>query len=122
MPQSLPDVAGFDLAGRNIPSRLVGGDYYDFFRYPDGRVAVLLGDVAGKGMAAALLMTSLKGGVQVLAQMHGEPAKLIGALNRVVCANFPANRFVIPIASSRCPPAGASSPMPSPGLLTWVSD
>lgn len=94
LPQSVPTVPGFDLAGKNVPSRRVGGDYYDFFRYPDGRVAVLLGDVSGKGMPAALLMTSLKGGVQVLAEMHGDPAKLLGALNRVVCANFPANRFV----------------------------
>lgn len=94
LPQSVPDVPGFDIAGRNVPSRTVGGDYYDFFRYPGGEVAVLLGDVSGKGMPAALLMTSLKGGVQVLAEMHGDPSKLIRALNRVVCANFPANRFV----------------------------
>lgn len=94
LPQAPPVLEGFDIAGYNAPCRTVGGDYFDYFRYGDGRVGVVLGDVAGKGMPAALLMTSLKGGVQVLAEVQDEPDALVGALNRVVSANFPANRFV----------------------------
>ena len=55
-----------DLAGYNAACRTVGGDYYDFITYADGRVAMLVGDVAGKGMPAALLMSSLQARVQVL--------------------------------------------------------
>ena len=47
-------VPGADLAGFNAACRTVGGDYYDFFPYPDGRVALALGDVSGKGMPASL--------------------------------------------------------------------
>src|ERR1051325_7512548 len=66
LPEQAPDVPGTDLAGYNVPCRTVGGDYYDFFTYPDGRVAVLIGDVSGKGLGAALLMSSLQARVQVI--------------------------------------------------------
>jgi len=95
LPVNPPTIHGFDVAGHNQPCRTVGGDYFDFFTYPDGRMSFVLGDVAGKGMPAALLMTALKGGVQVLL---GEPPddvpRLMARLDRVVAANFPRNRFV----------------------------
>jgi serine phosphatase RsbU (regulator of sigma subunit) len=95
LPRFAPTVPGFDLAGHNTPCRTVGGDYFDFFEYPDGRVGVVVGDVAGKGMPAALLMTALKGGIQVLlADPPQDVAKLMSRLDRVVAANFPRNRFV----------------------------
>lgn len=94
LPAKAPEVPGFDLAGYNAACRTVGGDYYDFFVYPDGRLGFVVGDVAGKGMPAALLMTSLKGGVQVLAEVPDDLGRLVGRMNRVVSANFPPNRFV----------------------------
>ncbi len=94
LPAKAPEVPGFDLAGHNVACRTVGGDYYDFFVYPDGRLGFVVGDVAGKGMPAALLMTSLKGGVQVLAEVPDDLGRLVGRMNRVVSANFPPNRFV----------------------------
>lgn len=95
LPRGAPQVEGFELAGHNTPCRTVGGDYFDFFVYPDGRVAIVLGDVAGKGMPAALLMTALKGGVQVLlADPPYDVPGLMTRLDRVVAANFPRNRFV----------------------------
>ena len=95
LPVNPPEIHGFDIAGHNQPCRTVGGDYFDFFAYPDGRVSFVLGDVAGKGMPAALLMTALKGGVQVLlAEAPDDVPKLMGRLDRVVAANFPRNRFV----------------------------
>jgi len=95
LPVSPPSIEGFDVAGYNLPCRTVGGDYFDFFTYDDGRMSFVLGDVAGKGMPAALLMTALKGGVQVLlAEAPEDVPKLMGRLDRVVAANFPRNRFV----------------------------
>jgi hypothetical protein len=57
----------------------VGGDYYDFLPYPDNRVGVVIGDVAGKGMPAALMMTSLQAKVQALAETPGRPGVRRGA-------------------------------------------
>jgi len=95
LPLEAPIVDGFELAGHNLPCRTVGGDYFDFFPYPDGRIGLVLGDVSGKGMPAALLMTALKGGVQVLLTDPPEDVPLLmSRLDRVVAANFPKNRFV----------------------------
>jgi len=95
LPHQAPAVPGYELAGHNLPCRTVGGDYFDFFPYDDGRIGLVLGDVSGKGMPAALLMTALKGGVQVLlGEAPDDVAKLMSRLDRVVAANFPRNRFV----------------------------
>ena len=67
LPAKAPTVAGADLAGFNVPCRTVGGDYYDFFPYSEGRVGLALGDVSGKGMPASLMMMALHARVQVLA-------------------------------------------------------
>ncbi len=95
LPRESPAVPGYEIAGHNLPCQTVGGDYYDFFPYADGRIGLCLGDVSGKGMPAALLMTALKGGVQVLlGEAPEDVAHVIGRLDRVVAANFPRNRFV----------------------------
>jgi sigma-B regulation protein RsbU (phosphoserine phosphatase) len=94
LPVEAPNVKGVDLAGYNAACRGVGGDYYDFLPYPDGRVGVLVGDVAGKGMPAALLMSSLQARVQVLFDEPTNLAALVTRLNRIITANCPANRFI----------------------------
>ena len=66
LPSNAPEIAGFDTAGYNAPCLAVGGDYYDFLRYQDGRVAFLIGDVSGKGLGAALLMSSLQARAHLL--------------------------------------------------------
>ncbi|HEX5226675.1 MAG TPA: SpoIIE family protein phosphatase [Bryobacteraceae bacterium] len=94
LPVQVPEVSGVDLAGYNAACRGVGGDYYDFLTYPDGRVGVLVGDVAGKGMPAALLMSSLQARVQVLFDDPTNLAALVTRLNRIISSNCPANRFI----------------------------
>jgi sigma-B regulation protein RsbU (phosphoserine phosphatase) len=94
LPTCAPVVPGVDLAGYNAACRTVGGDYYDFISYPDGRVAILVGDVAGKGMPAALLMSSLQARVQVLFDDPTNLAALVTRLNRIITTNCPANRFI----------------------------
>ncbi len=94
LPTKSPEVPGVDLAGYNVPCRTVGGDYYDFFSYPDGRVAVIVADVAGKGMPAAMLMSSLQARVQVLAEDSLDVAQLVARLNRAICINTPQNKFI----------------------------
>ena len=64
MPKSPPAVAGYDIAGRSQPTRMVGGDYFDFIPVGPDRLAVCLGDVSGKGLPSALLMASLQATVR----------------------------------------------------------
>jgi len=94
LPAAAPEVAGVDLAGYNTPCRTVGGDYYDFIPYPDGRVAILVGDVAGKGMPAALLVSSLQARVQVLFDEPDPLDSRVARLNRAIKTNCPDNRFI----------------------------
>ena len=94
LPEKAPVVPGTDLAGFNAACRTVGGDYYDFFPYADGRVALTLGDVSGKGMPASLMMMALHARVQVLAEDPGNLAAFMTRLNKATCANCPSNRFI----------------------------
>lgn len=94
LPDQAPEVEGADLAGFNAACRTVGGDYYDFFNYPDGRVALALGDVSGKGMPASLLMMALQARVQVLAEDPGDLGYFMTRLNKATCAKCPSSRFI----------------------------
>ncbi len=94
LPHVAPLVHGLDIHGYSMPCRSVGGDYYDFIRMPGGKLGVIVGDVAGKGMPAALMMSSLQARVQMLAEEGGGVAALVSRLNRGVAANCPGNRFI----------------------------
>ena len=94
LPMGAPQIGGLDLAGHNAPSRMVGGDYYDFLTYPDGRVTIVLGDVAGKGMSAALLMSNLQARVQILAEEPGDLDGLVSRLDKSLAVHCPSNRFI----------------------------
>jgi sigma-B regulation protein RsbU (phosphoserine phosphatase) len=94
LPSVAPPVRGLDVAGHNAPCRTVGGDYYDFFPYGDSRIAMVLGDVSGKGMPASLLMMGLQARVQVLIEEPKSLAEVMTRLNRITSANCPSNRFI----------------------------
>ena len=94
LPTAAPNVAGFDVAGQNQPCRTVGGDYYDYLAFPDGRVGMIVADVAGKGMPASLLMSSLQARVQVIFEEPENLSTKVAKLNKVVKSNCPGNRFI----------------------------
>ena len=94
LPSVAPPVRGLDVAGHNAPCRTVGGDYYDFFPYGSSRIAMVLGDVSGKGMPASLLMMGLQARVQVLIEEPKSLAEVMTRLNRITSANCPSNRFI----------------------------
>ncbi len=106
LPARAPDIPGLDLAGYNAACRTVGGDYYDFLPYPGGRAGVVIADVAGKGLPAALMMTSLQANVQALVESHREPAGLLTHLNRALMGTCPENRFVTLFYAVLDPQAG----------------
>ena len=94
LPETAPQVTGLQLAGFNAPCRTVGGDYYGFVSYADGKVGLALGDVSGKGMAAALMVMAFEARLRVLTEVEHDAATLVSRLNKVTCANCPSNRFI----------------------------
>lgn len=93
LPPSAPYVEGYELAGFNIPCRTVGGDYYDFLHYQDGRLGLIVGDVSGKGLPAALMMSSLQARVHMLLETSPDPARAVTILNRHQVERGVAGRF-----------------------------
>lgn len=94
LPASAPTVDGWDLAGSTLASLTVGGDYFDYLPFPDGRVAVIVGDVAGKGLPAALLVASLQARSEVLFDSGDDLKAKVERLNRATAAHCPDNRFI----------------------------
>jgi sigma-B regulation protein RsbU (phosphoserine phosphatase) len=78
----------------SISAGAVGGDWYDFIPMGDGRWALVLADVAGKGTAAALLMSATRGMLRSLAETSCTPSEVLTKLNRLLVEDFPAGRFV----------------------------
>jgi phosphoserine phosphatase RsbU/P len=93
-PQSMPALASLDYAGVCVPARAVGGDYYDFLRLGPDRLALVVGDVMGKGIAAALLMANLQANLRSqVAVAPDEPRRLLQAVNRLFCESSPDSAF-----------------------------
>jgi len=94
----LPDppvgLAGWECAARLLTCYEVGGDLYDFYLRPDGRLIFALGDVSGKGMGAALLMSSVLSSARVLYDAAGEVGELVRRLNAVVHRGTDSGHFV----------------------------
>ncbi len=78
----------------NDPGQKVSGDYYDFFVRPDGKIAIVIADVAGKGLPASLLMANLQAAVRIIMDEQTDMAKTAQQLNRLVCRNIGDSRFI----------------------------
>jgi sigma-B regulation protein RsbU (phosphoserine phosphatase) len=94
LPQTLPVVEGYEFYSHYSPAQTVGGDYYDFVPLPGGRVAIILGDVAGKGVPAALLVAKLSSEVKFSLVTEANPAKAITSLNDQMIRGGLQDRFV----------------------------
>ena len=84
LPKSSPYVPGFAISGLSIPARAVGGDWYDFIPFSDGRWGLVLADVSGKGTAAALLMSATRGMLRSLAEANCTPSEVLTRLNHLL--------------------------------------
>jgi serine phosphatase RsbU (regulator of sigma subunit) len=94
LPQTLPEVEGYEFYSHYSPAQTVGGDYYDFVSLPGGRVAVVLGDVAGKGVPAALLVAKLSSEVRFCLVTEPDLAKAVTLLNNQMIRGGLQDRFV----------------------------
>jgi serine phosphatase RsbU (regulator of sigma subunit) len=108
-PTAPPHIDGYELQGISFPCYEIGGDYYDFIEREDGRLVIALGDVSGKGTAAALLMSSLHAAVHAQSASHDSLVATISAVNRYLADNIPANRFVTLFYAELDPNSGALS-------------
>lgn len=106
LPRSDPETAGFEITGAMHPARVVGGDYYDYLAGPDGRMRLVIADVSGKGVAAALLMSATAAAVQL---ETNEPRKLCDVanhLNKELFALQDEGRFVTVLLGELDPRTG----------------
>ena len=93
MPASLPSTERFEIVGAWQPALGFGGDCYDAFVFAPDRVSLSIADVAGKGLPAALIMSSLQAAVRAFAVESAPPAVVCASVNRLLCAQMIAGRF-----------------------------
>lgn len=94
LPKELPKLAGWQVSAYYRPARAVGGDFYDFLELPDGRVAIVAGDVTDKGVPAALVMASTRSILRGDAARLVSPAKVLEHANDLLYPDIPAHMFV----------------------------
>ena len=94
LPKTGPDVPGYEFYGFYSPAQTVGGDYYDYIHLPGGRLAVVLGDVAGKGVPAAMLMAKLSAEARFCFLTEPDPARAVALLNSQLVRGGIGDRFV----------------------------
>ncbi len=116
LPQSVPKVEGFEFFAFYQPTFEVGGDYYDFMSLPGNRLGIALGDVAGKGVAAALMMAKFSGETRFCVSTEPTPKQAIGKLNNAFCSAGIAEKFMtmsfclLDVAASRLTVCSAGHP------------
>jgi serine phosphatase RsbU (regulator of sigma subunit) len=94
LPKELPLLEDWKIVPYYQPAREVGGDFYDFLPLPDGSVGVIIGDVSGKGIAAALVMANTQSVLRAVAQGSATSGELLGQVNEVLFTYIPSNMFV----------------------------
>lgn len=94
LPTVVPMVDGYELIGWSRSARLVGGDYYNFLPMPEGKLGVVVADVSGKGMPAALMVSTLHSALGLLLDRVDIGADLISRLNRHIAISSAPNKFI----------------------------
>lgn len=93
-PNRKPELSDFEISGLCIPCYEVGGDWFDYILLKDGKIGLVLADISGKGMSAALLMASTRSILRSAAIRESSPAKVLNEVNLVLIDDFPKTRFV----------------------------
>jgi serine phosphatase RsbU (regulator of sigma subunit) len=107
LPQEVLSPDGWGLDVRYRPARSIGGDWYDFLSLPGRRIGIVVGDVTGSGVAAALLMASMRDIVRTVALRLGSPGAVLSEVNDRLCPDFPKRLFVACVYAILDPATGA---------------
>jgi PAS domain S-box-containing protein len=94
LPKTLPELSGYDVAAYYQPAREVGGDFYDFLQFEDGRLGLVVGDVTDKGVPAALVMATTRTMLRAAAQRLFSPGEVLRRANDVLVTDIPPNMFI----------------------------
>lgn len=119
LPRGFPAGPGWELAGRSLPARQVGGDFYDYVPLPGGRFGLAIGDAAGKGMPAALLMAAVIGLLRAEAPRETSPAAVLRRVNDLICGTVSTGMFITALYAVFDPAVGACT-LASAGHLSPV--
>jgi serine phosphatase RsbU (regulator of sigma subunit) len=93
-PVSPPKLEGWDMTAVSFPCREIGGDYYDYIPRRDGKIALAVGDVSGKGTGAALLMSSVHASVRAQTQTNASISEIMAEINCYIYENSPSNKYL----------------------------
>ena len=88
LPSEIPQIAGLDIAARYVPMTSVAGDFYDFIVVDEKHIGILIADVSGHGMPAALIASMLKIALAAQAMHAADPAQVLLGLNQALCGKF----------------------------------
>lgn len=94
LPQNVPSIVGVQVAAFSRPADIIGGDYFDFFKFRDGTHGLVIADVSGHGVAAGMLMSSLQTALRTLAPDTDSPAEILERINRFYIHNINFTTFV----------------------------
>jgi serine phosphatase RsbU (regulator of sigma subunit)/predicted ester cyclase len=94
LPEATPELDGWQIAAYYGPAREVGGDFYDFLEFPDGRLGLVVGDATGHGMPAALVMATTRGMLRAVVQPLESPGEVLARVNEALVADVPPSTFV----------------------------
>ena len=94
LPKEVPTLEGWEIVPYYQPARQVGGDFYDFFELQEGHLGLVVGDATGKGVPAALVMTSARSMLRAVAQASESPGEVLRKVNDSLVADIPPNMFV----------------------------
>ena len=93
LPGETPLVSGYDLTALNTPANEIGGDYFDFIRLDDHRIAIILGDVSGKGLSASLLMANLQAVIRGQVMFNPGPKECLERANKLLFHSTDSDKF-----------------------------
>jgi predicted ester cyclase len=94
LPKEVPTIEGWQVTPYYQSAREVGGDFYDFLEFEDGRVGLVVGDATGKGMPAALVMATTRSMLRALARASNSPGEVLEQINDLLVTDIPPNMFV----------------------------
>jgi predicted ester cyclase len=107
LPKATPELDGWDVTTYYEPAREVGGDFYDFLEFEDGRLGLVVGDATGKGMPAALVMATTRGMLRAVVQSLESPGEVLARVNEALVAEIPPNMFVTCLYAILDPKSGS---------------
>jgi len=94
MPQVIPQVSKFQISAKNLPSQMIGGDFYDFIKFGESHLGIVIADVSGKGISGAILMASARASLRAYLEDPHTVKDAIANLNRVLCRDTQSDQFV----------------------------